>query len=47
MKKYKYMVFNHKKRKFENLVCGKELQIGSFITLPQGELQIFKLVDVF
>ena len=47
METYKYMVFNYTKRKFENLICGKELQIGSFVTLPQGELQIFKLVGVF
>lgn len=47
MNTYKYMVYNHTKRNFENLICGKKLKIGGFVKLPQGELQIFKLINVF
>lgn len=40
----KYYVFNHTKKAFETLTTSAILKVGEFVKLPQGELQIFKLL---
>ena len=44
---YKYRVFNYTTKKFEFLTTSKKMNIGEFKTLPQGELQIFSIVNIF
>lgn len=43
----KYRVFNHTKKRFEYLITSAELEVAQFINLPQGELQIIGLVNIF
>ena len=44
---YKYRVFNYTTKNFEFLTTSQKMNIGEIKTLPQGELQIFRLLNVF
>lgn len=43
----KYRVFNYTTKKFETFITSGILEIGQFLNLPQGELQIWELIDIF
>ncbi len=43
----KYRVFNYTKKEFDTLTTSAILEVGQFVVLPQGELQIFNIIKVY